>query len=215
MSSPSHNHSYMEKAVDVSRVSYLRKLDSFICSFKMTTSSLEPLECLLHSIVSRLEVIENKLGVIVRTTRDYDIHQKSIVEMLFSLSWVVMVPPPKTPSSYVNDILGATEFWSNKIRKTFKGIEGKEIHIIFGDCLKVIIQELASYTKEFHPLGLSWNPKGYKTLEEAARSLDSSEIISPSTGPENQVEIPAAGIRGGGMVAYCLNHRSLNLFSKL
>jgi hypothetical protein len=97
----------MEKAVDVNKVSYLQKLDSFICSFKMTTSSLEPLECLLHSIVSRLEVIENKLGVIVRTTRDYDIHQKSIVEMLFSLSWVVTVPPPKTPSSYVNDILGA------------------------------------------------------------------------------------------------------------
>ena len=65
MSSASHNHSYMEKAVDVNRFSYLHKLDSFICSFKMTTSSLEPLECLLNSIVSRLEVIESKLGVIV------------------------------------------------------------------------------------------------------------------------------------------------------
>jgi adenylyl cyclase-associated protein len=121
--------------------------------------------------------------------------------MLSSLSWVITVPPPKTPSSYVNDILGATEFWSNKIRKTFKGIEGKEIHIIFCDCLKATIQELASYTKEFHPLGLSWNPKGYETIEEASRSLDSSEIKSPSTGPVKKVEIPTSGARGGGMAA--------------
>lgn len=121
--------------------------------------------------------------------------------MLSSLSWVVTVPPPKTPSSYVHDILGATEFWSNKIRKTFKGIEGKEIHIIFCDCLKSIIQDLTTYTKEFHPLGLSWNPKGFETLEEAARSLDSSEVKSPSTGPENQVKGPASGARAGGMAA--------------
>jgi len=57
---------------------------------------------------SYIKPIQDSVSLIqkIRTTRDYDIHQKSIVEMLSSLCWVVTVPPPKTPSSYVNDILG-------------------------------------------------------------------------------------------------------------
>lgn len=121
--------------------------------------------------------------------------------MLSSLSWVITVPPPKTPSSYVNDILGATEFWSNKIRKTFKGVEGKEIHITFCDCLKLTIQDLATYTKEYHALGLSWNPRGCKTLEEAAGLLESSDVASPNTYGVEKVDKPASGRGGGGMAA--------------
>ena len=137
---------------------------------------------LFPALYPPMYILQEAVGSIhkIRTTRDYDFHQKTIVEMLSSLSWVVMIPPPQTPSSYISETLSAAEFWSNKIRNKFKGVEGKEIHITFCDCVKFTIQNLAGYTKEFHALGLTWNPKGFKTLEEGANVLNSSTTVAAS-----------------------------------
>jgi adenylyl cyclase-associated protein len=63
------------------------------------------------------------------------------------------------------------EFWSNKVRKQYKGVAGQEAHIAFCDQTKAIILDLTAYTKEYHFLGLAFNPKGCASLEEGAKLL--------------------------------------------
>lgn len=98
----------------------------------------------------------------LKLDRSYDWHIKAIMEMLVSVSWVVMTAPP-APSSFVKETLGATEFWTNKIRKEYK-TKSKE-QIDFCETIKVLILDLSAYVKEYHLSGLFWNPRGVDVSE--------------------------------------------------
>lgn len=116
----------------------------------------------------------------VRLSRDFDNHQKALMEMFSAVSWVLMSPPPVSPSNHVKETVGAMEFYSNKVRKQYKGMDGKEAHIAFCDQSKALILDLTEYTKKHHSLGLAFNAHGCATLEEGAKILEKSKKKEPS-----------------------------------
>ncbi|KAG7347597.1 adenylate cyclase associated (CAP) C terminal-domain containing protein [Nitzschia inconspicua] len=110
----------------------------------------------------------------LRLSRDFDNHQKAIMEMLTSVSWVTCRAPAQLPAPFVKDCIGSSDFWSNRIRKDFKGKEDDiaKKQLEFCDSLKKTLQDLASYIEEFHKTGLEFNPKGVSVAEAAIRMSD-------------------------------------------
>ena len=102
-----------------------------------------------------------------RIDRKFDYHVKAVMEMLASVSWVVMKAPP-SPAVFVKETVGASDFWSNKIRKEYKekGAEG-ENHIKFCETMKALVLDLSAHLKEHHLSGLAWNPNGQENFSAA------------------------------------------------
>jgi len=106
--------------------------------------------------------------------RSLDTHGKAIQELLVSVSWLVIQPPPMTPSTHIKETLSSTEFWTNKIRKEYKAQAASSSstsslakkQVDFCDAMKKLIVDMATYVKEYHFTGLSWNPHGVITVQE-------------------------------------------------
>ena len=120
----------------------------------------------LKSVQSALEQIRK-----LRLDRKFDWHHKAVMEMMTCFSWVLIKPPRQTPVGFCKEAIASCEFWSNKIRKEFKGKD--EVQIAFCDALKVATNELVAYITEYHKTGLTFNPKGV-SIAEAAAILESS-----------------------------------------
>lgn len=112
----------------------------------------------------------------LRLKRDWDRHQKTLTEMVGALSWILFKPPQQLPAPYVKEALGSAEFWSNRIRKDFKGKD--ETQIAFCDNVKKALTDLVKYIEEYHKAGLAFNPRGV-SLAEAAIVL-SDEVDKPT-----------------------------------
>jgi len=125
-----------------------------------------------------LKPVQNSIGKIrsARLDRKYDWHIKAIMEMLPCASWVMMSAPP-APSNFVKDTIGSSDYWSNKIRKEYKGKD--ENHITFCVTLKALILNLSTYLKEYHFSGLMWNPRGIP-LEQYEPPSVTVSVPSPS-----------------------------------
>lgn len=132
-----------------------------------------------------LKPTQEALGKIqkMRLKRDFDWHYKAIMEMLVVCSWV-MLTPPTTPTSFIKESIGSTDFWSNKIRKQYKGKD--ETQIAFCDQLKQLIMDLSKYTKEYHLSGLMFNPRGIPLSD-----------YKPSTATPPKPPTPPAGGAAG------------------
>jgi len=109
-----------------------------------------------------------------RLKRDFDNHLKAIQEMLACCSWVTCRAPSQLPAPFVRESVGSSDFWSNRIRKEFKGKndDKSKLNLAFCDNLKATIVELADYITEYHKLGLAFNPKGVSLAEAAIRMTD-------------------------------------------
>lgn len=149
---------------------------------KPTTPLGEALSTQLKPIQDAVASVRSK-----RLDRKYDWHIKGIMEMLVSVSWVVMSAPP-APSSFIKETIGSSDFWSNKIRKEYKlkkdDPEAAK-HIAFCDTMKALILDLADYAKEFHMSGLFWNPRGipiedYKGSDDGSSSKTSAPTPAPT-----------------------------------
>jgi len=137
-----------------------------------------------------LKPTQDAIGKIrsARLDRKFDWHVKAIMEMLQSVSWVVMSAPP-APTSFVKETVGSTDFWANKIRKEYKGKDDKQIE--FCDKSKALILDLAAYVKEYHLSGLSWNPRGVELSDSAV-----ADVTASASAP---AVAPATKVGGGGM----------------
>jgi adenylyl cyclase-associated protein len=109
----------------------------------------------------------------LRLQRDFDNHQKAIMEMLACVSWVTM-RAPNLPAPFVKECIGSSDFWSNRIRKEFKGKDDDAslAQLAFCDNMKKTLQDLAVYIEEYHKTGLEFNPKGVSLAESAIRLTD-------------------------------------------
>ncbi|KAL7566747.1 hypothetical protein ACA910_017795 [Epithemia clementina (nom. ined.)] len=134
----------------------------------------------------------------VRVDRDFDRHMKAITEMLACLSWILLKPPQQLPGSFVKEAMGSAEFWTNRIRKDFKG--KNDTQIAFCDNLKTVMTGLVAYIEEYHKAGLNWNPKGVSVAEAAIRLTDEA-----SSTPEDPMDTSARKrhptLKGGPAVA--------------
>jgi adenylyl cyclase-associated protein len=118
----------------------------------------------------------------MRVDRDYDRHQKAVIELCGVFSWVFFKAPDQLPVPAVNEVLGSAEFWSNRIRKEFKGKDEKQIE--FCDTLKKVVTGLAEYLEAWHNSGLTFNPKGLSFKETAIRMSDDPEEMVASKTPK-------------------------------
>jgi hypothetical protein len=127
----------------------------------------------------------------LRLDRKYDNHTKAMMEMLGCVSWVYMRPPRQLPGLFIKECLSASDFWSNRIRKEFKGKqdESARAQIKFCDQLKRLLQDLTEYVEDNHKQGLTFNHKGV-SLEEAAVVLTDNPIKDAAAA--------AAGKQGAG-----------------
>eukprot|EP00978_Attheya_sp_CCMP212_P022482 scaffold67114_cov47-Attheya_sp.AAC.1 len=125
-----------------------------------------------------------------RLDRKFDrvYHQKATVEMLIAISWIVVAPPGPTPFSHVKETVGSSDFYSNKVRKEYKGKDAA--HIAFCDTLKALILDLAAYVKEYHLSGLSWNARG--------APFDASAATATPAPNKPAAPVAAAAAAGGG-----------------
>lgn len=130
----------------------------------------------MAEIVGHLKSITEPMGEIkkLRLSRDFDSHQKAICELMACCSWVTCRPPAQLPVPFVRECIGSSDFWSNRIRKQFKGKddETSKLQLAFCDNLKAIIVELVGYISEYHKTGLAFNPKGVSLAESAVRMTD-------------------------------------------
>jgi len=166
----------------------------------LASRSKAPQEDLAQALTPHLERTQNAVKQIrdLKLDRDWDRHHKAIMEMLTCVSWVYYKSQQQLPATFVKEVLGSTEFWSNKLRKEFKGKDDKQI--AFCDNLKKLILELSQYIQEYHNTGLAFNPKGL-SLAEAAIRLSDEPVKEPEVGkspiPKRHPTLGA----GGGNIA--------------
>jgi len=137
----------------------------------------------------------------LKLSRDLDRHVKAITEMLGSLSWVFYKPPQQQlPAVFVRETLGSAEFWTNRLRKDFKG-DPKQI--AFCDTAKKVITELADYIQTYHKTGLTFNPRGVSLAEAAIRLADEpateGELLAKSPGGHKRNPVMGNVVAGGNM----------------
>eukprot|EP00934_Nitzschia_sp_Nitz4_P006208 Nitzschia sp. Nitz4//scaffold117_size69655//25369//27079//NITZ4_006022-RA/size69655-augustus-gene-0.2-mRNA-1//1//CDS//3329533645//6198//frame0 len=162
----------------------------------------------LHAHLKPISDVVTKIRAL-RLSRDYDNHLKAVMEMLACVSWVTCQAPAQLPAPFVKECVGSSDFWSNRIRKEFKGKEGEvaENQLAFCDGLKNLLNELAAYITEHHKTGLTFNPKGVSLAEAAIRLSDSplSDAAAAASRQQDQKSNKRASLMGntvkGGNVA--------------
>lgn len=127
------------------------------------------------ALQSHLEPTQQAVATIrnLKLGRDWDRHQKAVTEMLSCLSWVLMRAPKALPVPMIKDTLGSAEFWSNRIRKDFKGKDDTQIK--FCNDIKATITGLAEYVEEYHKTGLTFSARGVSLAEASIRLSDDKE----------------------------------------
>ena len=154
-------------------------------------------QALSPHLASTQEALKSLRGL--RLDRDWDRHQKAIQEMVACLSWVLMRAPQSLPVPMIKEAVGSAEFWSNRIRKDYKGKDDKQI--AFCDSLKKVITGLADYVEENHKTGLTFSPRGV-SLAEASIRLSDEAPTAPAEGvlkSPTQKRHPTLGTTGGNM----------------
>ena len=133
----------------------------------------------------------------LRLDRKFDWHLKAIMEMMTCLSWVLIKPPRGTPAGFCKEAIASCEFWSNKIRKEYKGKDDKQI--AFCDALKAVGNDLVAYITEYYKTGLTFNPRGVSLAEAAVtlqNSAPSAEENDPTLSPRRR-HLSISGGAGG------------------
>lgn len=109
-------------------------------------------------------------------------NMKTISEGTQALNWILVKP---APVDFMTSYIDGSEMWSNRIRKEFKGVNDDQI--AFCVQFKALMVDLRDYVKEYHLLGLSWNPKGVPlsaAVPSAAPTSTSASTPAPSGGAE-------------------------------
>lgn len=175
----------------------------------------------MSEIVPHLKAMTEPIGEIrkLRLKRDFDNQQKAIIEMMSSISWITLRAPEQLPAPFVRECIGSSEFWSNRVRKEFKGKddEKSKLHLSFCDSLKECVVKLADYITEHHKTGLTFNPKGVSLAEAAIRMTDNPlqdaaiEANRKKDQLANKKSVQHNTVKGGnmlGLVSELANRRS-------
>jgi len=83
--------------------------------------------------------------------KDFVNHLKTVSEGTPALGWLAVEP---TPGPYAKELIGASEFWSNKILRDFKGKD--ENHVKWVNSFSGFLKALPPYILSYHTTGLSW-----------------------------------------------------------
>jgi adenylyl cyclase-associated protein len=106
-------------------------------------------------------------------------HLATVSEGIGAFNWVSIAP---TPVPFIGDMIGGSEFYSNRILKDFKGKD--ENHVAWVQAFNGLLKDLQKFVKAHHTTGLVWKANGAEALATAA-SLGGGTSAAPSA--------PAAG----------------------
>jgi len=83
--------------------------------------------------------------------KDHLNHVKAVAEGTPVLGWLAVEP---TPGPYAKEMVGASEFWSNKILTQYKGKDEKQVNLVIS--FSGFLKSLPSYILSYHTTGLTW-----------------------------------------------------------
>jgi len=83
--------------------------------------------------------------------KDHVNHLKAVAEGTPALGWLAVEP---TPGPYAKDMIGASEFWSNKILSAYKGKDEKQVKWVTS--FNGFMKALPTYILSYHTTGLHW-----------------------------------------------------------
>lgn len=102
------------------------------------------------------------------------------------LTWVAVKPAPR---DFIENFVGASDFWGNKIRVQHRKTSPEQM--AFVDNFKKLIVELMPYVKEYHTTGVAWNPQvGPPACQDVS--------VPPSCGPQPVTRVMACVCTGRG-----------------
>lgn len=149
------------------------------------------------SLPTLLTKVTDKIKAITAAGQrnDWEKHMKTLSEGCLSLNWLVVKP---TPCDFINSCAEGADYWANNIRKEFRTTNPQQI--AFCDTFKVLILELVKYVKEYHKMGLTWNPKGADALTYSG-SAPAAAAPAAVVSPKAAVVVPKAAPQGADLFA--------------
>jgi len=111
----------------------------------------------LNELISPIKVAMEKVCDVREQNRQSKLynHLSALSESILALGWIMVQP---SPTSYLEENIGAAQYYINRVLKEFK--EKEKIHSEWTSSYTQILNELKDYVKKYHTTGLAWNPKG-------------------------------------------------------
>jgi len=88
-----------------------------------------------------------------RPSRQFN-HLSAVSEAVPAFGWVCVAP---RPLDYMSEMIGAADFYLNRVLKDFKEIPG---HKEWCTALRAVFTALKQYVTDFQKKGVNWNPNG-------------------------------------------------------
>ncbi|KAL5248489.1 hypothetical protein ACHWQZ_G017623 [Mnemiopsis leidyi] len=138
-------------------------------------------------------------------------HLSAVSEAIPAFGWVCVAP---RPLDYMAEMIGASDFYINRILKDFKEIPG---HKEWCQKIKQMFSTLKEYVSNNHKKGVTWNPNGGDAKEVAAKIYGGGAAPKAPAAPRAPPSAPAppppppAGAKPKGAAA----PPSANLFAEI
>lgn len=157
----------------------LRKI--IVLATKCKNPGMDKLQVIYKTLMTQLDKIE-KFRFDNIKSKFYD-HLYSISEGIKCLSWILT----DIPVSFVKEMIGAAQFYSNKVLVKYRKLEEGKIHVQWIEKWHALIEKLSLYVKEFHTAGLQWNLKGENYDDFSKKGGEKKEEAKKI--PEKKIEV--------------------------
>ncbi|KAI0561228.1 Adenylate cyclase-associated CAP [Gracilaria domingensis] len=140
------------------------------------------------NIQDLLSPIAGKMGEVVEIANQMSPraplsnHCNSVSESISALGWVAV---DEKPVSFIGDMIGAGQFYLNKVKTGAKNSDDAEAHRLWATALETLYADLKAYVKEYHTQKLVWDlPKAGK----ASIGRSSPDIATGAPASSNYVD---------------------------
>ncbi|XP_049850579.1 adenylyl cyclase-associated protein-like [Schistocerca gregaria] len=99
-------------------------------------------------------------------------HLSAVSEGLGAFGWVSVEP---APAPFVHEMIGASEFYSNKLLRQYRNKDQDQVDWVQG--LNGFLKALEAYVKTYHTTSLTWNAQG----EDVKTVLSKLKMSCPSS----------------------------------
>lgn len=106
-------------------------------------------------------------------------HLSTMSEGIPILGWVQVSPKP---APYCGEMVGAAEFYSNRVIKEYKGKEESESHLAWARSFIATCKALQAFVKKHHTTGLVWNAQGGEAMAAAGSAPAPAAAAAPAGG---------------------------------
>jgi len=119
----------------------------------MAATSKKPADAEFQKLIQPISDLMTKAAEIKDKNRGHKHfnHLNTVAEGIQVLGWICVEP---APGPFLKDLIGGSEFWSNKILKDFKGKDEDQVNWVKG--FNGFLKALPPYIQQHHTTGLAW-----------------------------------------------------------